>query len=77
MAFKNTITQELDIQIVVNTINVYFINHRYPVSYKTVANRVNISPKQSQYILNTYFQNYKVRSNLNKMSKKIYYVKSA
>lgn len=66
----------IDIHTIVEKMNVYFDNHMSNVTYKTMANRVGITHKQSRYILRTHFDMYETKSNKSKGNrKKKYYVR--
>ena len=66
-------TSALQIDTVLANVNEYFGKQRTPVKAKTIASRVNITPKQARYVLRVYFQEYLISD---KLSPKRYYLKT-
>jgi len=64
--------QPLHIESVLENIHIYLEKQNTPVKANTIANRIQITPKQARYVLRTYFGEY-IRSD--KMSTKRYYFK--
>jgi hypothetical protein len=49
----------LVISDVVAQYNAYFDSHTQSVNYKTLARKMNVTPKQSRYVLRTFFGGYR------------------
>lgn len=65
--------QPLHIESVLNSVHEYLGKQNTPVKAKTIANRVNITPKQARYMLRTYFEDCKI---YDKLSTRRYYLKN-
>lgn len=64
--------QPLHIESVLNNVYEYLGKQKTPVKAKTIASRVNITPKQARYVLRTYFKDHKISD---KLSTRRYYIK--
>ena len=65
--------QPLHIESVINSVHEYLGKQKTPVKAKTIATRVNLTPKQARYMLRTYFEDYKISE---KLSTRRYYLKN-
>lgn len=64
--------QPLNIESVLNSVHEYLGKQKTPVKARTIAARIQITPKQARYVLRTYFKDYKISE---KLSKRRYYLK--
>lgn len=64
--------QPLQIENVLTNVHEYFEKQKMPFKAKTLANRVNITPKQARYVLRKYFNEHLIKD---KLVTKRYYVK--
>lgn len=64
--------QPLQIENVLKNVHEYFEKQKMPFKAKTLANRVNITPKQARYVLRMYFTEHLIKD---KLATKRYYVK--
>lgn len=63
--------QPLHVESVIDSIREYLGKQKSLVKAKTIANRVQITPKQARYVLRTYFKEYKFSD---KLTKRRYYI---
>ena len=64
--------QELNIPEVKCKIDEYFEKQKTPCKAKTISQKIGVSPKQTRFILLTYFDNYMIKK---KFSSKRFYLK--